>query len=189
MVCGRGSGRSQLKSVSGTDRVRLCGHVKLSPLNSADYPEYPDRKVGLRACATSSASCGLWPRQSFHSKGSDKIYKKKCSVVCTLRSFCTTFACHHFIVHIMYAFLSWNKITLEWDNRKNEKKEAVVGVAVHLARLPNAAEKTVKRRVSNYTFSHCESASVHLKSADCIGVVSWDTTPTKVASYQHSAPL
>ena len=40
-----------------------------------------------------------------------------------------------------------------------------------------------------YTFSHCESASVHLRSADCIGVVSWDTTPAKVASYRHSAPL
>ena len=40
-----------------------------------------------------------------------------------------------------------------------------------------------------YTFSHCESASVQLRSADCIGVVSWDTTPTKVASYRHSAPL
>ena len=50
MVCGRGSGRSQLKSASGTDRVRLCGHVKLSLLNSVDYPEYPDRKVGVRAC-------------------------------------------------------------------------------------------------------------------------------------------
>ena len=52
-------------------RVRLCGHVKLSLLNSADYQEYPDRKVGARACATSSAYCGLCPRQSFHSKGSD----------------------------------------------------------------------------------------------------------------------
>ena len=40
-----------------------------------------------------------------------------------------------------------------------------------------------------YTFSHCESASVQLRSADCIGIVSWDTTPTKVASYRHSAPL
>ena len=49
----------------------LCGHVKLSLLNSAAYPEYPDRKVGVRACATSSASCELCPRQSFHSKGSD----------------------------------------------------------------------------------------------------------------------
>ena len=43
--------------------------------------------------------------------------------------------------------------------------------------------------MKNYTFSHCESASVHLRSADCIGVVSWDTTPAKVASYRHSAPL
>ena len=42
---------------------------------------------------------------------------------------------------------------------------------------------------SEYTFSHCESASVHLRSADCIGVVSWDTTPAKVPSYRHSAPL
>ena len=40
-----------------------------------------------------------------------------------------------------------------------------------------------------YTFSHCESASVQLRSADCICIVSWDTTPTKVASYRHSAPL
>ena len=38
----------------------------------------------------------------------------------------------------------------------------------------------------HYTFSHCESASVHLRSADCIGVVSWDTTPAKVASYRHT---
>ena len=39
MVCGRGSGRSQLKSVSGADRARLCecGHVNFSILNSADY--------------------------------------------------------------------------------------------------------------------------------------------------------
>ena len=66
-----GSGRSQLKSVSGADRVRLCGHVKISLLNSADYQEYPDRKVGARACATSSAYCGLCPRPSFHSKVSD----------------------------------------------------------------------------------------------------------------------
>ena len=42
---------------------------------------------------------------------------------------------------------------------------------------------------THYTFSHCETASVQLRSADCIGVVSWDTTPTKVASYRHSAPL
>ena len=66
---GWGSGCSQLKSVSGADRVRLCGRVKLSLLNSADYQEYPDREVG--ACATSSAYCGLCPRRSFHSKGSD----------------------------------------------------------------------------------------------------------------------
>ena len=46
MVCGRGSDRSQLKSVGGADRARLCGHVKLSLLNSADYQEYPDRKEG-----------------------------------------------------------------------------------------------------------------------------------------------
>ena len=52
---------------------------------------------------------------------------------------------------------------------------------------PKSAEKYMT--VSIYTFSHCESASVHLRSADCIGVVSWDTTPAKVASYRHSAPL
>ena len=69
MVCGRGSGRSQLKSVSETDRAWLCGHAKVSLLNSADYQEYPDRKVGTRTCARSSAFCGLFcPRQSFHSK-------------------------------------------------------------------------------------------------------------------------
>ena len=44
-------------------------------------------------------------------------------------------------------------------------------------------------KIGYYTFSHCESASVQLRSADCIGVVSWDTTPTKVASYRHSASL
>ena len=63
--------RSQLKSVNGADRLRLCGHVKLSLLNSAANPEYSNRKVWVRACATSSASCGLCPRQSFHSKGSN----------------------------------------------------------------------------------------------------------------------
>ena len=47
----------------------------------------------------------------------------------------------------------------------------------------------LRRSGHNYTFSHCKSASVQLRSADCIGVVSWDTTPTKVASYRHSAPL
>ena len=40
-------------------------------------------------------------------------------------------------------------------------------------------------KLGRYTFSHCESASVHLRSADCIGVVSWDTTPAEVASYRH----
>ena len=37
MVCSRGSGRSQLKSVSGADRVRLCGHVKLSLMGVGAY--------------------------------------------------------------------------------------------------------------------------------------------------------
>ena len=46
-----------------------------------------------------------------------------------------------------------------------------------------------KRNLDAYTFSHCESASVQLRSAECIGVVSWGTTSTKVASYRHSAPL
>ena len=44
--------RSQL---SGADRVRLCGHVKLSSLNSAGYLEFPDRTVEVRTSATSSA--------------------------------------------------------------------------------------------------------------------------------------
>ena len=77
MVCSRGSGRSQLKSVSGAGRVRLCGHVKLSLLNSADYQEYPDRKVGARACATSSAYCGLCPRQPSIQKVRTKFIKKQ----------------------------------------------------------------------------------------------------------------
>ena len=54
--------------------MRATGHVKLSLLNSADYPEYPDRKVAARACVTSSASCGLCPRQSLHSNGSDYFF-------------------------------------------------------------------------------------------------------------------
>ena len=39
---------------------------KFSLLNSADYSEYPHRKVGGRTRATSSVYCGLCPRQSFH---------------------------------------------------------------------------------------------------------------------------
>ena len=35
------------------------GYVKLSLLNYADYPEFPDRTVGVRTCATSYASRGL----------------------------------------------------------------------------------------------------------------------------------
>ena len=86
MVCGRGSGRSQLKSVSGADRARLCGHVKLSFLNSDDYQEYLDRKVGARACATSSAYCSSVLVNPSIQKVRTKIKKKypkylpKCSV-------------------------------------------------------------------------------------------------------------
>ena len=70
MVCGRASGRSQLKSVSGTDCVRLYGHVKLSLLNSADYPEYPDRKVGARGlryklCFLRALSSSILPFKRF----------------------------------------------------------------------------------------------------------------------------
>ena len=36
---------------------------------SISYLEYPDRKVGAWAYATSSAYCGLCPHQSFHSEG------------------------------------------------------------------------------------------------------------------------
>ena len=46
MVCGLGSGRGQLKSVSGAGCVRLCGHVKLLVLNSADHPVYLYRSQG-----------------------------------------------------------------------------------------------------------------------------------------------
>ena len=53
------------------DRVRLCGHVKLSSLNPAGYLEFPDRTVEVRTCATSSSWRGLWPRKSAHSIGSD----------------------------------------------------------------------------------------------------------------------
>ena len=35
------------------------GHVKLSLLNYAVYPEFPDRTVEVRTCATSYASRGL----------------------------------------------------------------------------------------------------------------------------------
>ena len=44
--------------MSGTDRARLYGHVKLSLLNYTDYPEYADRKVGVGACATSPGFLG-----------------------------------------------------------------------------------------------------------------------------------
>ena len=72
MVCGQGSGPQPVEvSEQGRTVPGYVGTLKLSLLNSADYQEYPDRKVGTRACATSSAYCGLCPRQSFHSKGSD----------------------------------------------------------------------------------------------------------------------
>ena len=35
----------QVTSASGTGRVRLCGHVKRSSLNSAGYLEFPDGTV------------------------------------------------------------------------------------------------------------------------------------------------
>ena len=82
MVCGRGSGRSQLKSVSGADRVRLCGHVKLSFLNSADYQEYLGRKVwpvqGLRykLCLLRALSSSILPFKRF---GLNLFLKKTCS--------------------------------------------------------------------------------------------------------------
>ena len=43
------------RQLSEADRVRLCGHVKLSSLNPAGYLEFPDRTVEVRTCATSSA--------------------------------------------------------------------------------------------------------------------------------------
>ena len=47
--------------VRGADRVRLCWDVKLSLLNSADYPEYLDRKVrpGPALQALLTAGSGL----------------------------------------------------------------------------------------------------------------------------------
>ena len=60
------------KMLRGADtRPPAVRGLKLSLLNSVDYPEYPDRKVGARAWPTSSAYCGLWSRQFFHSKDSD----------------------------------------------------------------------------------------------------------------------
>ena len=52
-----GSGRAegQLTSVSRGGPCPAMGYVKLSLLNSADYPEFPDRTVGVRTCATSYA--------------------------------------------------------------------------------------------------------------------------------------
>ena len=55
MVCTLGIGRSQLMSLSGTNYVQLCGHVQLLLLNLADYSEYSNWKVGVRASTTSSA--------------------------------------------------------------------------------------------------------------------------------------
>ena len=64
MVSGWGSGpiNGQVTSVSGAARVRLCGYVKRSSLNSADYLEFPDRTVarsGPAEQALLSASCDL----------------------------------------------------------------------------------------------------------------------------------
>ena len=55
-----GSGRSQLKSMSGEDRALRCGHVKLSTQNSADYLEFPDRGMDGEGLA----------QQALHSMGS-----------------------------------------------------------------------------------------------------------------------
>ena len=57
MVSAWGSGGidGQVTSVSGADRVRLCGYVKRLTLNSSGYLEFPDRMVEVRTCATSSA--------------------------------------------------------------------------------------------------------------------------------------
>ena len=46
----RNIGTRNTRAVSGFD-----GHVKLSILNSPNSPEFPDRTVGARACATSTA--------------------------------------------------------------------------------------------------------------------------------------
>ena len=42
------SGFSRLDDVSRAERVASgCGYVKISPQNSADYPEFPDRTKGV----------------------------------------------------------------------------------------------------------------------------------------------
>ena len=53
MVSARGSGRidGQVTSMSGTGRVRLCGRVKCSSLNSAGNLKFPDRTVRVRGLA------------------------------------------------------------------------------------------------------------------------------------------
>ena len=56
LTSGQGHEVTQVGSNGRTDGpCPAMGHVKLSLLNSADYPEYPDRKVGARTCATSFA--------------------------------------------------------------------------------------------------------------------------------------
>ena len=62
--------------MSRADRARLCGHVKLSLLNSADYPEYPDRKVGARACATSRVvTCDVIESNCSRSVSTEQLIK------------------------------------------------------------------------------------------------------------------
>ena len=52
--------KASWRQSSGTDRVRLCGHVKPSSLNPAGYPEFPDRTVEVRTRATNGAQSALW---------------------------------------------------------------------------------------------------------------------------------
>ena len=51
-------GAIEISVVHAYTYIHICGHVKLSLLNSADNSEYSARKVGVRACAASSAPAG-----------------------------------------------------------------------------------------------------------------------------------
>ena len=46
--------------MSGVGRVRLCGYVKRSTLNSAGYLEVPDWTVGVRTCAVRNKPRLAW---------------------------------------------------------------------------------------------------------------------------------
>ena len=61
MVSARGSGSivGQVTSVSGTGRIRLCGHVKRSSLNSAGYLEFPIGRYESETAQQAPLSAGF----------------------------------------------------------------------------------------------------------------------------------